>query len=401
MRILAVTPRIIYPPLSGGESRVFSLLTRLARSHELSLATFVEPGEEAQAAAAALRLESGPLKKVHLVARTGACASRPGLPRAARRYFDEAMARALDRLSAEGNFDLVHLEFSEMGQYAPYVRTRAATVLTEHDASFLSLSRSYLRREGGAWEQLKDWIRRLRYSREIAGQADEIVAVSPADARRLRWLAGCRATLVPTGVDLERFDFHGQDRRQRDLAMFLGHYPHYPNEDAALWLCREIWPLVREKRPGARLALVGSKPTAAVQALRGPDVEISGTLPDVRPYLHRAGLFIAPLRLGFGIKGKLLEAFACGAPVLATPVACEALPGIEPGRHLLVGKTARELARLAISLLDDPALAATLAREARRYVEARFGWDTQADALERVYRQALAGYAARASTGSS
>ena len=126
---------------------------------------------------------------------------------------------------------------------------------------------------------------------------------------------------------------------------YVGPYPHYPNEDAALWLCRKVLPRVRARAPAASVLLIGSAPTEPVLRLAGPGVEVTGTVPDIRAHLDRAKVFAAPVRLGFGIKGKVLEAFARGLPVVATTVVARGIPEFRPGMDLLVGGTPAACAR--------------------------------------------------------
>ena len=111
-----------------------------------------------------------------------------------------------------------------------------------------------------------------------------------------------RLELIPTCTDLEKFSYlpEGIEGRPIDLA-YVGHYPHFPNEDAALWFFRDILPKIRRRRPGTTLALIGSSPTSSIRALAGDGVTVTGTVSDIRPHLDRAKVFIAPIRLGFGV----------------------------------------------------------------------------------------------------
>ena len=395
-RLICAVPRMIEPPLSGGELRVHSLLARLRGLWRITFVCFLDPQDEVRQTAAAMRLENGLVDKVHLVRRTPGAIAPAGLPDTAKWFHDPAMLAALGRAASEERADLIHFEFNEMGQYAGALRWLAATVLTEHDASTLSWRRSYLRKQGGLAHRAAQWLRRAAYERRVFGWSDRVVALSDADARRLAPFArDGQVRVVPTGVDLERFSFQKTGARDPDAVLFIGHFPHFPNEDAAVWLCREVLPELRRRRPSAKALLVGSKVTEAVAALAGPGVEIFDTVPDVRPFLARASVFIAPLRLGFGIKGKILEAFAAGTPVVATPSACEAMPELVPGRHVLLGRTPAELAGQAARLLADAALRERIARAARDYVERRFGWDRQAQRLAEIYEEALAEFSSR------
>jgi hypothetical protein len=204
---------------------------------------------------------------------------------------------------------------------------------------------------------------------------------------------------VATCVDLDRFQFRPEEEglpRPVDMA-YVGHYPHYPNEDAALWLCRKVLPRVRARAPGASVCLIGSAPTEPVLRLAGPGVSVTGTVPDIRPHLDRAKVFVAPVRLGFGIKGKVLEAFARGLPVVATTTVARGIPEFRPGQELLVGDTPAAFAREVLRLLADPGLRRRLAASAREKVCRHYDWKGSCDKLLGLYRAAAAGRVPEAS----
>lgn len=138
------------------------------------------------------------------------------------------------------------------------------------------------------------------------------------------------------------------------------------------------------------MSLVGSSVTPRVHALAGDSVEVVGTVPQVHPYLAKARVFAAPVRLGRGIKGKILEAFASGVPVVAIPEACEAMPDARDGEHLLIARSPEEFARRCADLLNDEAMSFRLARAARELVEKQWSYDRQADLLDTAYRELLA-----------
>lgn len=391
--VLLVVAKSIYPPLSGGELRIYSLLRALSDHYRFSILMLLPGEENAADAAAALYLESALVQKVHLVRRGAVPVPRPSRLTPDHAYWlsDPRMAEALKKIIVEENIDLVHFESSSLGQYASGIRGLAPVVLTEHDAGILSW-RTYHRPTSRPWSWRTglDWIARLAYHRKILAHCDRVVALSAADARRLgRFTASEKISVVPTGVDLEHFAFQKEEARRPGEILYVGHYPHYPNEDAAVFLCRDILHRVRARHTRARVRLVGSRPTPAVERLKSETVEVVGTVADVRPYLGESSVFLAPLRLGHGIKGKLLEAFACGLPVVTTPQACEAMPGLRHERHLLMAGSAAALAENTARVLADAALGSRLAREARAYVERHFGWPAQAALLDGVYQGAL------------
>lgn len=386
-RVLCVVPRPLYPALSGGEIRVLSLLKALSNEYEFTTLTFLKDGAELDCAAAAVALERQAGIRTAFVRRTpGYSPPWADLPSVAASFADPAMERAVAERAKEA--DLLQLEFTQTLQYAGSAGG-LPVVATEHDASVLSPDRTYLRLD--AERAAKEAALAKAYLARWLPACARVVCVSKADAARLRALSPeGRYEVVPTGVDLPGFPFAGLEGRTSDEAVFVGHYPHFPNEDAAVRLCRDVLPLLRKLRPGARARLVGSSPTPGVLALGGKDVDVVGTVPAVGPELRRARVFIAPMRLGFGIKGKLLEAFASGLPVVATRGALEAMPGARDGTHALVGDTDRALAEAAARLMSDDKLARRLAKSARAYVEKHFAWELHAEGLRRVYREVLA-----------
>jgi len=379
---------MIYPFQSGGEIRVGALMRRLMPAYEFHVLTFRSDSAALEQAAAAIELERRHGIRSIFVGRTPGLPADPGKPSIAAGFWDPRMAAAVRTAVAERGIDLVQLEFTQMAQYAEHAADLAPVVLTEHDSSVLAPADSYFRTgdDGVAHARLA-----RAYLSGCFAHSRRVVALSPADAARLEPLAGAaKLRVVPTGAEIERLACKPQAGRPAERALFVGHYPHYPNEDAAVFLCREILPRLQRSMPRARVTLVGSAPTPAVRALAAPDVEVVGTVDDVAPYLWGSGLFVAPMRVGFGIKGKVLEAFSAGLPVVATPEACEAMPGARDGRELLLARGADDLAAAAARLIADRPLAARLARAARRYVAARFGWERQARLLDAVLREALA-----------
>jgi len=407
-RILLLTPMPPFPPDNGGMLRILSLAGRLRERCELSLMTFVRTtGERRFQQNAALMALKSVFTEVYPVPKesTGSSSPPAGLPEIAREWFSDDMAGLLGRLTREDRFDAVHVEFLQMAAYARFVEG-ASTVLTEHDLSHLSFFHSYFREWTGLkrWLRIGDWLRTRRFHSEACARFHRVVVLTPEDRGRLeRVLPPERISLIPTCVDLDRFSFRpeGNAAREFDTA-YVGHYPHFPNEDAALWFCTELLPLIRRKRPGSKTLLIGSSPTERIRALAGADVEVTGTVPEVGPQLDRARVFVAPVRLGFGIKGKVLEAFSRGLPVVATSVVQRGIPESRPGEDLLVADSPRDFAAAVCRVLEDSGLRERLTANGRALVERHYSWDRSCDSLMRLYeglRDPRAGNRAEAAVG--
>ncbi|HRY90479.1 MAG TPA: glycosyltransferase family 4 protein, partial [Rubrivivax sp.] len=168
-----------------------------------------------------------------------------------------------------------------------------------------------------------------------------------------------------------------------------------PNVDAVLWFVAEVLPLVQRQRPGVKFWAVGNKPAPEVLALAGDAVTVTGWVDDVRPWLDRAALFVAPMRMGAGIKNKVLQAWAMGKAVVATPAAIGGLLA-EPGANLEVAEGAEALAERIVQLLQDRERRTALGRAARATIEAHYTWARRAEALAEVMQDAVARRSGRA-----
>jgi glycosyltransferase involved in cell wall biosynthesis len=150
----------------------------------------------------------------------------------------------------------------------------------------------------------------------------------------------------------------------------VGGFWHKPNTDAVLWFVRDIWPILRRQNPGLRFCIAGSNPSDPVRELDGRDgIEVLGFVPDLTPFFDRARVFVAPLRFGAGMKGKVGQSMMSGLPVVATAIGAEGL-GAEDGEHLLVAETPAAFAAQVMTLLDDDAAWTRIQAEARALIEA-------------------------------
>ena len=188
--------------------------------------------------------------------------------------------------------------------------------------------------------------------------------------------------VIPNGVDLEYFRPQSGPREAATL-LFTGNFAYEPNEEAALYLARELLPTLQQQIPEAQLWLVGDAPSAAMHALAGERILVSGRVPDLRPWLARATLFVSPLRLGAGIKNKVLEALASGCPLAATPLSVDGIAAIS-GQHVLLAERS-ELPAALRRLLGDEAMRQRLARAGRELVEAQYSWQQVAGRYAALY----------------
>ncbi len=192
--------------------------------------------------------------------------------------------------------------------------------------------------------------------------------------------------VVANGVDTEFFAPPRQPASAPDApadVVFLGHLSHPPNLDAAWYLLREIAPRLRALAPAARCVILGAQPPPEMLALRSQTVEVTGWVEDIRPWLWRCRVAVLPMRVGTGIKNKLLEAWACGCPVVATTRACQGIPA-RHGDNLLVADTPQEIAAAAARIINDEDLRLALGRRGRQTVLDNFTWSAAAQLLKTI-----------------
>ncbi len=231
-------------------------------------------------------------------------------------------------------------------------------------------------------------VRVVRFERRFFPRAERCLFVSEQDARITgRLVPGCRTQVIPNGVDVEHYSPDPSATIDPDLLVFEGAMMHVPNAEGMVYFCREVLPLVRRERPRTRLAIVGRDPLPEVLALGGSQgpggVTVTGFVDDVRPHVRAAAAFVCPLIGGAGLKNKLLQAWALGVPVVATPISLGGLRATD-GENLLIASDAAGLARACLRLMEDRELAGRLAAAGRRTAVEHYSWEQAARSVEEL-----------------
>ena len=208
-------------------------------------------------------------------------------------------------------------------------------------------------------------------------EADTVLAVSSEDLEQIDALAGPgKAMLVENGVDIDYYSPANEPVGRMDKLVFVGSMDWLPNIDGMKWFVRDILPAIREIRPEASITIVGRSPHPDIQALHDPTagISVTGTVEDVRPFVHEASVVVVPLRFGGGTRLKILEAFAMGKTVLSTALGCEGIL-CENGRHLYVEDRAMAFASRCLELMGDETARRRLGTDGRELALSRYTWD--------------------------
>jgi glycosyltransferase involved in cell wall biosynthesis len=226
------------------------------------------------------------------------------------------------------------------------------------------------------WSELNPALTKLLYERAYRNRVDRVWVVSEPDARAMRWLAGMRnVDILPNGVDATYYRASA-DPGLPQSAAFWGRLDFGPNLQALEWFCGQVWPRVRERRPGATFTIIGFNPTAAAQALaRLPGVSLQPNVPDIRTEVPHHAIVVLPFQSGGGIKNKLLEAAAMSRPTVCSPRAQLGLRGTPPVR---VAASVTGWVQALERFWDDQALRERAGRELREWVSAHHSWESVA-----------------------
>lgn len=401
MKILVVTDTHPLPSDDGMRLHLASLLPRLAQDHEVTLVSLVGPGDTTDRSALVALGVTGwtgvarrsPTRRQRIADEVPALLrQRPVLVQQVRTSgLPQAMAA---RLRADRP-DVVHLQPGWLADLARQTQGVPA-VAVPLDASAPNLEAQAQGASGLRRLLVRREQRRLvRFERTEYAACAGVVVVSQQDADLLHGQdPRLHPVVVPNGVEPGPWQRPVGAVRERDLVVLTGALSYPPNVDAARFAALEVLPRLHALRPTARLALVGRDPSPEVLALRSPRVEVTGTVPDLAPWLWRAGAYLCPMRTGTGIKNKLLEALAAGCPIVATPYATGGL-SVRHDRDLLLAQDPDGLAAALDAVLGDAAVADRLSQAAVRVAAAQ-SWERAARQLTDVYHDAVVGAARRA-----
>ena len=399
MKILILSSTFPYPPTKGGtQVRTFNLLKYLSHRHSVALATqrspdvkdaeidslrsFVEelaifprPQEPHKGTLAKLRRFSNFLIE--------------GTPPSVLSIYSPEMQKWVDEFVAADKCEAITCEHSVNEIYIrPQWQEKVKTLVNVHSSVYGSCK---LQLETGTAEKpLRDRINLpllLRYEKRYCSKFSYIVATTEDDGKQLQEFSpNSKISVIPNGVDLSQFSYRSADPGGRQL-VFVGAMDYLSNIDAARFLTLEILPKVQERYPDTTLALVGTRPVQEVQELSTrPGVKVTGRVPSVLEYLHQATICVIPMRSGFGIKNKTLEAMAAGTPIVASDRGLEglAVDGADTPLRALRANQVEEYVEAISRLFEDGQLRHKLSENGRSLIETEYTWEVHAQRYEQV-----------------
>ncbi len=385
LRILVVSAYLPHLGYHGGAGRVFQLMRQVARRHEVSLATFIETDKE--------KAETGQAeafcKRVDFIKRGSFEPVSPFPNEPFEEFNCPRFRRLLESVLLEDDFDLVHFEWPQMALYADLF-PRIPKLATEIEVIYAA-QRTQLKLARGLWTRLSKYyemLQTLYRELEMCRRVDQVVCVTEDDGDYLRsYLPEGRVKVVNTGVDTSFFSYQGREAMEPERVIFVGAFRHTPNVDAMRFFCREVFPLILEKRPSIEFYIVGSAPPKEIKDLaKHPNITVTGFVEDIREQYYQAQVVVVPLRTGVGIRGKVLEGWSAGRAMVATRLACQGIDAVH-GENILIADEPDEIARWTVALLRHPEFAEALGRNGRETAERRYDWQPLGRSLGRLYEE--------------
>lgn len=383
MRILYVVPFVPWPL----RVRSVNLIPRLARRHAVDLVCLASSANEVSK-----------LNGVGSLCASVKCATHSrvqalsqitwALPTAVplRMAFasSAAMTKAVQNAIAANQPDVIYVERWRALQYVS--RDCGIPVVCDPTDSMILYNRRLLS-SGSWWERIigvEEYVKFLRYEPVLARRADVSIFCSTLDRDCLLSRdPSLNCEIVPNGVNCELFFPKDQNEAEPATVIFTGNFGYRPNFHAAVYFIQEVLPAIRRGCPELKFLAVGNDVTRRLKKYSAPGIELIDFVPDLRPYIARATVAVAPLTLGTGVSNKVLEAFAVGTPVVATALACGDLP-VRHGEHLYLANDSQSFADNVLELLRNSSLRATMAEKGRTLVEAEYDWEAVTQKLENV-----------------
>jgi polysaccharide biosynthesis protein PslH len=394
MKILQLTPRVPFPLTDGGALGIFHITRELsALGHEIHMVALSRSGIEET-------VELEKFCKVTVVradtqtTKFGALSALFSAdPYTTRKYWHQDVASRILEIATAGKFDLVHVDHLHMVQYGQLIREKLGipVALREHNFETTIVQRFYENQRNPLLKAYGyiEYKKLARFEGRAGGEVDLNVMITDEDEKRLLEINPTAQTIVMgAGVDTDYFrpaSADSGDEASGDLTILsVASMDWLPNVDAVIWFCDEVMPRVIKSHPLAVLQIVGRGVPDSVRAKASDSVKILGFVDDVRESIERASVMIVPLRIGGGMRLKILNAMAMAKAIVSTPVGCEGI-AVEDGVNIAVAESADEFADRVNELLSDSSRRDEMGQVGLKFVRSTYLWSQLVADLEPEY----------------
>jgi glycosyltransferase involved in cell wall biosynthesis len=392
MKILLTCKEFPHSKVIGGPIIIYNRLKHLSKNHLVSLAAFSREGDEQYISSVEgychdLKLVPLPAKRSPL--KTAKDFFLSPVPHYFLRVHDSPeMSQTIADMVSKDQYDFVIGEYSVMGQFIHKnpLLLPVRRIISVHECYYLARLKDFHFHKWGR-KKLREFInlKGLRkFEFDMYAQADKVLTLTPQGKNELLAIrSDLDIDIVPHGVDVDHF-FYSDPGEGDPSIVFVGNYLHNPNVDAVLYFHQEIWPKAKTKSAGLKFIIVGHAPPPEIQSLdQDESITVTGRVDDVTPYIREGQIFICPVRLGGGFRGKILEAMAVGRPIVSTSLGAEGIPS-KNGENIVIADDPEDFAVGIDKLLKDREQYERIRRAGRKLVEEKYAWAKGVEVLEGI-----------------
>ena len=394
MRILYVCHRFPFPPKRGGKIRPFNMISHLHQSHEVHVVSLVRSDEEEQEGKGIAEHCKGfyPCRVSNTVAWAKTLAFGGSAIPASFGYFHSfKMKKQIRALLEQYSFDLIFVHCSSVAGYVDWVEGIPKIMDFGDMDSQKWLEYSVFKPFPLSWVYKLEGIKLERVEKQLARRFDYSSCTTSAEHQTLVSYQAAKNTFwFPNGVDATYF--HTQEKYDSKQICFIGRMDYYPNQEGMFEFCEKVWPKLLAKKPELKLVIVGANPSDKVRALGDlTNVTVTGSVPDVRPYVLDSALSVAPLNIARGTQNKILESMAMGVPVVCSQQAAGGIDAVE-NEHMLVARTSDDYVKAILELTENTEKRKQFSTAGRERVLTNHNWKNSMRRLDELVERCTGEY---------
>ena len=392
LRILQICPRIPYPPDDGGKIGIFNITKQLAlKGHDLTMLTFSDGGPVPEAMnqfARIIQVKHGTRTNLAGIAKN----VFSELPYTVSKYQSVKMEEQLRELCGKNTYDVIHVDHLHLAHYGLIAKREFGIpyCLREHnyetiiyqrfaDIHGISLFKLYLKMQS---ERIR------KYETGQISETDLCIAITDDDREKISRTTNARLCVIPAGVDLELHPLLERGNEKQNSILIVGHLQWAPNRDAIRWFLDEVFPLVQERVPDAEVTIAGMSPSKDLLRRQNGTIRFPGFVQDLKKLIASTQVLAIPLRVGGGMRIKLLEFFAYGKAVVSTGIGAEGSRAVD-GAHYVKADSARQFSDAITSLFQSGERRKELGDASRRFVEENYSWTNISGQFEDAYEETI------------
>ena len=391
MNILYLCHRFPFPPKRGGKIRPFNMIRHLsAQGHRVTVCSIARSAAEAEEgrgiAPHCAAFEMGHVREPLQFARMVLRLPLP-TPSSMGYFYSTELAAQVRRLLATQTWDLIFVHCSSVAPYVQHV-SGVPKILDFGDMDSQKwLEYAHYKPFPLSLGYRLEGTKMLWAEKRLARRFDLCTATTRAEWETLQgYGTGAATDWFPNGVDADYFS-PVDELYDADTISFIGRMDYYPNQECMARFCKEAWPLLKAHRPKMKLLIVGADPSPEMRALgQLPGVTVTGSVPDVRPYIRASALMVAPLAIARGTQNKILEAMAMGVPVVTSRVAAGGVDA-EADAHLLVADSASDITQAILRIAENPDERGRLAAAGRQRMLSHHAWPRSMQRLDGIIQR--------------